>query len=103
MHMFSYTEICFIGISIEDVATLGEADANPWTQDHAHAIGRWSERIYFLNEMIRGTSVARLKSRFYTFRSFESFAGQLPIILFERSRPAADATRDVVERWLPNG
>jgi hypothetical protein len=37
MHMFSYTEICFIGISIEDVASLGEADANPWKQDHASA------------------------------------------------------------------
>src|SRR5450759_4319074 len=27
--------------------------------------------------MIRGASVARLKSRFYTFRSFESFADHL--------------------------
>ena len=48
MHMFSYTEICFIRISIvEDVASLGEADANPCEQDRAHAIGRWTERIYF--------------------------------------------------------
>jgi hypothetical protein len=48
MHMFSYTEICFIGISIEeDVASLGEADANPCEQERAHAIGRSTERIYF--------------------------------------------------------
>jgi hypothetical protein len=47
MHRFSNTEICFIGISIEDVASLGEADANPCEQDHAHAIGRWIEQIYF--------------------------------------------------------
>jgi hypothetical protein len=47
MHMFSYTEICFIGISKEDVASLGEGDANPCEQDHAHAIGQWTERIYF--------------------------------------------------------
>jgi hypothetical protein len=47
MHMFSYTEICFIGISIKDVASLGEADATPCEQDHAHAIGLWTKRIYF--------------------------------------------------------
>jgi len=47
MHMFSYTEICFIGICIEDVASIGEAYANPCEQDRAHAIGRWTERIYF--------------------------------------------------------
>ena len=45
--MFSYAEICFIKISIEDVASHGEVDANPCKQDHAHAIGRWTEQIYF--------------------------------------------------------
>ena len=45
--------------------------------------------------MIRDASVARLKSRFYTFGSFESFASHIPIIPFERSRPAADAAREV--------
>ena len=44
------------------------------------------------------------------FRWFVAF-GMLPAALFallphspsERSRPAADATREVRERWLPNG
>ena len=87
MHMFSYTEICFIGISVEeDVASLGEPDVNPCEQDRAHAIGRWTERIYFYMDMIRDASVARLKSRFYTFGSFESFAGHIPIRPVESSR-----------------
>jgi hypothetical protein len=33
-------------------------------------------------DMIRGASVARLKSRVHTFGSFESFAGQFPLLPF---------------------
>ena len=33
-------------------------------------------------DMMRDASVARLKSRFYKFGSFESFAGHIPIIPF---------------------
>jgi hypothetical protein len=36
-------------------------------------------------DMIRDASVAGLKSRFYRFGSFESFAGHIPIIPFLRT------------------
>jgi len=35
-------------------------------------------------DMIRDASVSRLKSRFYTFGSFESFTGHIPITPFSR-------------------
>jgi hypothetical protein len=35
--------------------------------------------------------------------SFSTFVTQFPIRAFGRSRPAADATREVVERWLLDG
>ena len=33
-------------------------------------------------DRIRDASAARLKSRFYTFGSFESFAGRFPVLPF---------------------
>jgi len=53
MHIFSNTEIYFIGISMEDVASLGESDANPCKQDSSDGTNELSECLSLAGGLLR--------------------------------------------------